>query len=193
MSSDYVFDGTAEVHGEDEPFSPLSVYGQTKAAGRHRRGRVPAHYIVRSSWVIGEGRNFVRTMKGLSDRVADPQDSLERVTVVDDQCGRLTFTRDMAEGIFWLLGTAWARRAELARAARRLQLTGSGPVESWAAIAAPCSTWPTATARPWNPSRPPSTTPPPRARSPRGRTTPRSTSRRSRVRDLFSAIGRKSC
>ena len=33
VSSDYVFDGTAEVHTEDEPFSPLGVYGQTKAAG----------------------------------------------------------------------------------------------------------------------------------------------------------------
>ncbi|MCG5014959.1 SDR family oxidoreductase, partial [Collinsella aerofaciens] len=33
VSSDYVFDGTAEVHTEDEPLSPLSVYGQTKAAG----------------------------------------------------------------------------------------------------------------------------------------------------------------
>ena len=41
VSSDYVFDGTAEVHDEDEPFSPLSVYGQTKAAGGHRRGRLP--------------------------------------------------------------------------------------------------------------------------------------------------------
>ena len=33
VSSDYVFDGTVEVHAEDEPFSPLGVYGQTKAAG----------------------------------------------------------------------------------------------------------------------------------------------------------------
>ena len=33
VSSDYVFDGTAEVHAEDEPLSPLSVYGQSKAAG----------------------------------------------------------------------------------------------------------------------------------------------------------------
>ena len=33
VSSDYVFDGTVEVHREDEPFSPLGVYGQTKAAG----------------------------------------------------------------------------------------------------------------------------------------------------------------
>ena len=36
---------------------------------------------MRSSWVIGEGHNFVKTMKGLSDRVADPDDKLDKVTV----------------------------------------------------------------------------------------------------------------
>ena len=58
---------------------------------------------MRSSWVIGEGHNFVKTMKCLSDRVADPEDGLTQVTVVDDQLGRLTFTRDMAEAIFHVL------------------------------------------------------------------------------------------
>ncbi|MDX6360134.1 MAG: dTDP-4-dehydrorhamnose 3,5-epimerase/reductase, partial [Nocardioidaceae bacterium] len=33
LSSDYVFDGTREEHAEDEPLSPLGVYGQSKAAG----------------------------------------------------------------------------------------------------------------------------------------------------------------
>ena len=137
VSSDYVFDGTAEVHDEDEPFSPLSVYGQTKAAGDIAVAGCPRHYIVRSSWVVGDGRNFVGTMKGLSDRVADPADPLECVTVVDDQLGRLTFTRDMAEGIFHLLGYREAD-AEPSEPAPHgtYDLTGSGPVESWAQIAA---------------------------------------------------------
>ena len=137
VSSDYVFDGTAEVHDEDEPFSPLSVYGQTKAAGDIAVAGCPRHYIVRSSWVVGDGRNFVGTMKGLSDRCADPGDALDRVTVVDDQLGRLTFTRDMAEGILWLLGYREGDVEPSSPAPHgAYNLTGSGPVESWAQIAA---------------------------------------------------------
>ena len=127
VSSDYVFDGTAEVHTEDEPLSPLSVYGQTKAAGDIAVAGCPRHYIMRSSWVIGEGHNFVKTMKGLSDRVADPEDGLEQVTVVDDQLGRLTFTRDMAEAIFHVLDA----KAPYGT----YDCTGSGAVKSWADIA----------------------------------------------------------
>ena len=93
VSSDYVFDGTADLHSEDEAFAPLGVYGQTKAAGDIAVANAPEHYILRSSWVIGEGRNFVKTMMMLSDRVANPDDQLEQVTVVDDQYGRLTFTK----------------------------------------------------------------------------------------------------
>lgn len=105
VSSDYVFDGTREVHDEDEPFSPINVYGQTKAAGDLAVSTCPTHYILRCSWVIGDGSNFVRTMARLSDRVADPGDDLDHVDVVDDQIGRLTFTDDMAGAIFHLLET----------------------------------------------------------------------------------------
>ena len=63
----------------------------------------PRHYIMRSSWVICEGRNFVKTMKGLSDSVADPDGMLDKITVVLAQLGRLTFTRDMAEAVFHVL------------------------------------------------------------------------------------------
>ena len=130
VSSDYVFDGTREVHDEGEPLSPLSVYGQSKAAGDLAVSNCPRHYVLRSSWVIGDGRNFARTMVGLSDRVADPDDKLERVTVVNDQLGRLTFTRDMAAAIFHLLDShaPWGT----------YDCTGSGAVRSWADIARAC-------------------------------------------------------
>ena len=137
VSSDYVFDGSRVSHAEDEPLSPLSAYGQSKAAGDLAAAGCPRHYVVRGSWVIGDGRNFVRTMRALSDRVADPADALERVTVVDDQLGRLTFTDQMAEGILHLLGY---RDGDLEPSAPAphgtYNLTGSGPVESWARVAA---------------------------------------------------------
>lgn len=127
VSSDYVFDGTREVHDEDEPLSPVNVYGQSKAAGDLAVAGCPQHYILRSSWVIGDGRNFVRTMAALSNRVADPGDGLDGVTVVDDQLGRLTFTEDMARAILHLLDS----RAPYGT----YDCTGSGRVASWADIA----------------------------------------------------------
>ena len=137
VSSDYVFDGAVGNHPEGEPLSPLSVYGQSKAAGDLAVAGCPRHYIVRSSWVIGDGKNFVKTMRALSDRVSDPSDALDRVTVVDDQLGRLTFTDQMAEGILHLLGYRDGDVEPSAPAAHgTYNLTGSGPVESWAAIAA---------------------------------------------------------
>ena len=137
VSSDYVFDGMREVHSEDEPFSPLGVYGQTKAAGDIAVANCSKHYIVRSSWVVGVGKNFVSTMAALSDRCADPNDVLNRVAVVNDQYGRLTFTRDMAEGIFWLLGYREGDREPSTPCAYgTYNLTGSGRVASWADIAA---------------------------------------------------------
>jgi dTDP-4-dehydrorhamnose 3,5-epimerase len=128
VSSDYVFDGSRPTHDEAEPFSPLSVYGQSKAAGDLAVAGAPRHYIVRSSWVIGEGGNFVRTMAGLSDRVADPGDELDHVDVVDDQVGRLTFTQDMAQAILHLLDSGAAHGV--------YDLTGSGPQASWRQVAA---------------------------------------------------------
>ena len=125
VSSDYVFDGSRELHDETEAFAPLGVYGQSKAAGDIAVANAPRHYILRSSWVIGEGHNFVKTMMALSDRVA--KGDLPEVTVVDDQYGRLTFTSDMADAIFHLLDTD----AEYGT----YDLTGSGAVRSWADIA----------------------------------------------------------
>jgi dTDP-4-dehydrorhamnose 3,5-epimerase len=120
VSSDYVFDGRLESHDEDEPFSPLGVYAQTKAAADALVAVVPQHYIVRSSWVIGAGQNFVATMASLAARGVKP-------TVVDDQFGRLTFTTDLAAGIVHLLTTGATPGT--------YNLTNSGPVVSWHQIA----------------------------------------------------------
>lgn len=127
VSSDYVFDGERKLHDEGEPFSPLGVYGQSKAAGDIAVAGCPKHYIMRSSWVIGDGKNFVKTMAALSDRVADSADELDSVTVVDDQLGRLTFTRDMAVAIFHVLDASAPYGT--------YNCTGSGAVKSWADIA----------------------------------------------------------
>ncbi|HSX27210.1 MAG TPA: NAD(P)-dependent oxidoreductase [Patescibacteria group bacterium] len=96
ISTDYVFDGTINPHTEDEPFSPLSVYGRTKAEGDKAVMGVPKHYLIRTSWVIGEGKNFVRTMLDLGKQGVNP-------TVVSDQVGRLTFTSELVLAIDHLL------------------------------------------------------------------------------------------
>jgi dTDP-4-dehydrorhamnose 3,5-epimerase len=121
VSSDYVFDGTKDVHTEDEEFSPLGVYGQTKAAGDAVVSVVPKHYIVRASWIIGEGSNFVRTMSKLAAAGVKP-------AVVNDQVGRLTFASDIAQSIRHLLDT----RAEYGT----YNLSSDGTKQSWADIAA---------------------------------------------------------
>lgn len=121
VSSDYVFDGTKDLHSEEEEFSPLSVYGQTKAAGDAVVSVVPKHYIVRASWVIGDGTNFVRTMARLAAAGIKP-------VVVNDQTGRLTFAVDIAKSIRHLLDTV----AEYGT----YNVSSEGSTQSWADIAA---------------------------------------------------------
>jgi len=99
ISSDYVFDGTNKIHTEDEPFSPLSVYGASKAAGDLLTSFASKHYILRTSWVIGEGKNFVKTMLDVANKNISP-------TVVSDQIGRLTFTSELVRAIDHLLKNA---------------------------------------------------------------------------------------
>src|SRR5699024_4903818 len=73
VSSDYVFDGTAtRPYREDDPVSPLGVYAQSKAAGDAAVSAAGRHYLLRSSWVVGDGSNFVRTMASLAERGIDP-------------------------------------------------------------------------------------------------------------------------
>ncbi|MFE6734183.1 dTDP-4-dehydrorhamnose reductase [Microbacterium sp. NPDC057650] len=121
VSSDYVFDGTsARPYREDDLVSPLGVYGQSKAAGDLAVQTAPRHYIVRTSWVIGDGGNFVRTMASLAERGIDPK-------VIDDQVGRLAFASDIARGIRHLLDSEAPYGT--------YNLTSGGDPASWADIA----------------------------------------------------------
>jgi dTDP-4-dehydrorhamnose 3,5-epimerase len=96
LSTDYVFDGTKDEHTEDEDLAPLSSYAGSKAAGDIIVSLAPKHYLLRTSWVVGEGKNFVRTMLGLGQKGVSP-------TVVADQIGRLTFTSELVRAIDHLL------------------------------------------------------------------------------------------
>lgn len=92
ISTDYVFpgDGT-EPYAVDAPKKPKNVYGQSKLAGEEAVQQILKRYfIVRISWVFGiNGKNFVRTMLKLGQ-------THKALTVVDDQIGSPTYTRDLA-------------------------------------------------------------------------------------------------
>ena len=122
VSTDYVFDGTKKTpYLETDQFNPLGIYAQTKARGDLAVQQVPRHYLLRTSWVIGEGNNFVRTMASLAEREIKP-------SVVNDQIGRLTFAQDLAAAIRHLI--------ESKSPFGTYNLSNEGPASSWADIAA---------------------------------------------------------
>ncbi|MCC4502881.1 dTDP-4-dehydrorhamnose reductase [Limosilactobacillus reuteri] len=99
ISTDYVFDGTNEGEYEvDAPTNPKNEYGKAKLAGEKAIKEVlDDYYIIRTSWVFGKyGKNFVYTML----RLAKDHDKL---TVVNDQFGRPTWTRTLAEFMTYLV------------------------------------------------------------------------------------------
>jgi dTDP-4-dehydrorhamnose 3,5-epimerase/reductase len=121
VSTDYVFDGAQGApYTEDDVLSPLNAYGTSKAAGDLAVGVVPKHYLLRTSWVIGEGHNFVRTMRSLAEKGVQP-------TVVADQVGRLTFTEDLAAAIIHLRNSGAPYGT--------YNVTNAGEPTSWAEIA----------------------------------------------------------
>lgn len=130
VSTEHVFDdpgprdGDGALRGwtEFDPPRPANSYGRSKAAGEQLvRQTLPAHHIVRTSWVAGaRGRNFVTAILDAARR----RDHLE---VVEDEFGAPTVTRDLATairevavsgrfGIWHRTATGWISRLEQARA-----------------------------------------------------------------------------
>jgi dTDP-4-dehydrorhamnose reductase len=91
-STDYVFDGNANhPYTEEDPCNPINTYGASKLAGEHHLKRLTDNFIlIRTAWLYGaKGKNFV---SAILDRARDTG----RLTVVDDQMGSPTCTRDLA-------------------------------------------------------------------------------------------------
>ncbi|HQR78603.1 MAG TPA: dTDP-4-dehydrorhamnose reductase [Actinomycetota bacterium] len=91
ISTDYVFNGTAaSPYPEDAAPAPRSAYGRTKLHGERAVLNHPDAYVVRTAWLYGAtGRNFVKTLLEL-------ERTRETVSVVTDQVGQPTWSRDLA-------------------------------------------------------------------------------------------------
>ena len=120
LSTDYVFDGSADhEYGEDDPTGPINVYGRSKLDGERAVLAAGPNLVVRTSWVFGDGRNFLRAIVG-ADRAG------RELRVVDDQRGRPTWSGDLAEAVAFLAG----------RDDRGvLNVAGDGEPASWADLA----------------------------------------------------------
>lgn len=121
FSSDYVFDGTSKnLLSEDSEPNPLNIYGRTKLLGDFGVMRNPRHYIIRTSWVYGSGRNFV-------DSIKEAASAHRELQVVSDQFGRPTSAKDIAKVAVELVN----QRAPFGT----YNYSGSGEVISWFELA----------------------------------------------------------
>ncbi len=100
ISSDYVFSGnTDRPYTEFDPVGPIGKYGMTKLAGENFvKDFAKDYFILRTAWLYGEGKNFVKTMLKLSE-------TNEKVRVVKDQVGTPTSAVELAKAIAYLLPT----------------------------------------------------------------------------------------
>ncbi len=101
ISTDYVFSGERRTrpYTELERTAPMSVYGASKQeAERYVSQVAPKYYMLRTAWLYGDGKNFVRTMLRLSE-------TKDEISVVNDQLGSPTSALELARCIRFLLGT----------------------------------------------------------------------------------------
>ena len=100
VSTDYVFPGTEnKALTEFDAVGPTSMYGKTKLAGENFvKDFAKDYFIIRTAWLYGDGKNFVKTML----RLAETHD---QVGVVKDQFGTPTSAVELAKAIHYLLPT----------------------------------------------------------------------------------------
>ena len=100
ISTDYVFDGNGtKPYIEEDAVSPVSAYGRTKAMGEKVVcENLDKYFLVRTAWLYGEGKNFVKTMLALSEKN-------KTLRVVSDQTGSPTSAAELARFIIYLIRT----------------------------------------------------------------------------------------
>lgn len=101
ISTDYIFKGDKkEGYKEHEKYSPINIYGKSKAEGEKIiLNRLKKYYIIRTSWLFGKnGKNFVDTII----KLAKEKPFLE---VVNDQVGCPTYAKDLAKQIRFIIKT----------------------------------------------------------------------------------------
>lgn len=100
VSTDYVFRGDeAEPRTEFDAVGPKAMYGITKLAGENFvKQFAKDFFIIRTAWLYGDGKNFVKTMLRLSE-------THDKITVVNDQIGSPTSAMELAKAIKYLIPT----------------------------------------------------------------------------------------
>ncbi len=100
VSTDYVFEGNGtRPYIEFDQTGPVSKYGITKLQGeKFVENFADRYFTIRTAWLYGDGKNFVKTMMGLSEK-------LDEVSVVCDQLGTPTSTYELAKAIHYLMET----------------------------------------------------------------------------------------
>lgn len=113
ISTDYVFDGEKKTpYAEEDQTNPQSVYGSSKLLGEQAilSSGLEKYFIIRTSWLYGPGgNNFVETILRLAGE-------REELRIISDQVGSPTYTGDLADAVFALLGKCCDQEAVMKKA-----------------------------------------------------------------------------
>jgi dTDP-4-dehydrorhamnose reductase len=95
VSTDYVFDGRGtRPYETTDPIAPLNVYGASKAAGETALAKSEVAWCIgRTSWLFGvHGPSF-------PEKILRAAETRPEISVVNDQVGSPTYTRDLSRAI----------------------------------------------------------------------------------------------
>ena len=109
FSTDYIFDGIVQdgyMEDDTTHIGPLNTYGKSKLEGEFKiqnskfkiQNKEWKRFIIRTSWLYGPGgKNFVDTL------LTRAQGGQTEFKVVNDQFGKPTYTKDLAQQVVWMV------------------------------------------------------------------------------------------